>query len=1332
MGNDGYPLENTSEVCVTKFEYSQDGRNLLIRKQESNGQVTLFSYLSNATLLSSKFICDGDQIKIRQFYEYNNDLILTREVIDNGSSPDPANLSGVTVRKIKTIIPISSGTFVNMPYVIEEKYWNGSGEVLLNKIGFIYDGQGRISQKHIYDSQGNFCYALKTSYDGHGNPVEETNAIGQAAKYAYDEVDNCIFSQDASGKKSMRMSYDFSNRLIQTEEAGIDGTKRITQHRYDGKHNKIASIDPYGNETRYVHDNLGHILETHLPSSTDLHPVLYSSYDDAGREIAQIDANGNTTTKQYNARNQVMSVTHPDGTEEHFIYNIDGTLKTRIDALGTTTGYTYDYLGRQTSITTSFQGDILTQEHFTYDGFNLLSKTDAEGNTTYYFYDGAGRKIAEELDGERINYSYDSLGRLHIVQKGDLLSITEYDLLNQVIEERNEDTSGTLLTKTLYAYDEAGNRSSITTYPHNKEAKEHFLYDAFNRLIQQVDALGHTTSIAYNDHYRNTQGQYVLQKTTTDPVGLQTIETFDVYGRLAATEVCNSFGELIKHEEQAFDANGNTIYHRDSRQVATLWEYDSMNRPISLAEAANTPSQKITRYSYTPIGQLDQTIKPDGTLIQNIYDPLGLLIELKSSDIHYSFRYNRLGQEIESRDMHTKATVLRTYDSHGRTLSETLPHNLTISKTYDDQGRRARLNLPDGSSVQYLYDALYTRSIHRLSSRGKTLYSHYYTDYDLSSNLLKQQLIGNAGTLTTTIDPLHRTIATHSSHFLQQITAFDAIGNILALSTQNTSQSFTYDHLYQLISENAHIYAYDSHSNRLQKDNEPYTLNVLNQIPSHYQYDDNGNPIADLDNHYQYDSLDRLISVQTPYHRVTFTYDAHHRRLTKTTYIFADAPMYDWIERETIHFLYDDDKEIGAADAHGSLLQFRVLHPDALSERGAAIALELNQKTYAPLHDLFGNIISLISLTGAPIETYSYTAFGEEQIFDKRGYSLNVSYAHNPWRYASKRIDEETGLIFFGRRYYTPLHGRWFTPDPAGYVDGYNLYSFVANNPFLNIDLYGLAIERSFGLNPDGSFEIRQFDPIKTLDHQPPSYSLSNSSYSYQQDSRDNDSSSRDISHVKNLAVASLDAAGRSLRNTNSFFTSLAPISNTPWSKKINVFEGAFEYCHSLHQKQLHKVLPEEERASYYDTVVLGESLVLDLVIARKASGELASGGLRHYIGKALNFIQGRKINGPACSSVNALKLKNSLISKEISGGHAFTKHVITRNEFGGFSQFEFEQHIRNIINNPTEMKILTRGRTAYWHQESRTVVIRDPLHRDGGTAFRPTLGKKYYDEVLK
>jgi RHS repeat-associated protein len=102
---------------------------------------------------------------------------------------------------------------------------------------------------------------------------------------------------------------------------------------------------------------------------------------------------------------------------------------------------------------------------------------------------------------------------------------------------------------------------------------------------------------------------------------------------------------------------------------------------------------------------------------------------------------------------------------------------------------------------------------------------------------------------------------------------------------------------------------------------------------------------------------------------------------------------------------------------------------------------------YAPIHDLYGNVAALISLSDPSHERYLYTAFGEER---------DPQPTLNPWRFASKRIDEETGLVYFGRRYYFPTYGRWLTPDPLGLDAGANLYAYVCNAPLTHVDLYGL------------------------------------------------------------------------------------------------------------------------------------------------------------------------------------------------------------------------------------------------------------------------------------
>ncbi len=67
------------------------------------------------------------------------------------------------------------------------------------------------------------------------------------------------------------------------------------------------------------------------------------------------------------------------------------------------------------------------------------------------------------------------------------------------------------------------------------------------------------------------------------------------------------------------------------KQLETFFEYDSMNRLTLLKEAFNSKDEKTTSYTYTKIGNLNTTTKPDGTILTNVYDSFGNKTRLYSS-----------------------------------------------------------------------------------------------------------------------------------------------------------------------------------------------------------------------------------------------------------------------------------------------------------------------------------------------------------------------------------------------------------------------------------------------------------------------------------------------------------------------------------------------------------------------------------------------------------------------------------------------------------------------------------------------------------------------------
>jgi len=254
-------------------------------------------------------------------------------------------------------------------------------------------------------------------------------------------------------------------------------------------------------------------------------------------------------------------------------------------------------------------------------------------------------------------------------------------------------------------------------------------------------------------------------------------------------------------------------------------------------------------------------------------------------------------------------------------------------------------------------------------------------------------------------------------------------------------------------------YQHESNYNRLNNTTDIYEINNLNQLletdDASFVYDKNGNLIKQITEDYTinyfYDSLDRLLKVEKENDYVLeFSYDPFNRRISKSTK-YSSCLQSD----EHRYFLYDDQNEIGSFDHNLNQKELRILSDIETAEIGSAIAFEIADYAYAPIYDISGNAVSLI-YNKSLYEHYRYSAFGEHKIYSSWGYEKQKSQINNPWQFSSKRIDIDSGLVYFGRRYYDPSFGRWLTCDPLGFEDGMNLYSYVMNDPLTNVDLYGL------------------------------------------------------------------------------------------------------------------------------------------------------------------------------------------------------------------------------------------------------------------------------------
>ncbi len=335
----------------------------------------------------------------------------------------------------------------------------------------------------------------------------------------------------------------------------------------------------------------------------------------------------------------------------------------------------------------------------------------------------------------------------------------------------------------------------------------------------------------------------------------------------------------------------------------------------------------------------------------------------------------------------------------------------------------------------------------------------------MSGQLLTAQLIGQAGFLQHAYDLKGRFKYKHHSHCSQTIPqgGYDTVGRLIQSITQDRvghlASHFTYDNLDHLQTENSnvrHLYQTDSLHNRVSKNDRLYSVNALHQLcvqgNQQYVYDKRGNLYEKTQEgqttRYTYDALNRLTGVESAQGKTTYQYDALHRRLSKTH------------NGKTTRYFYQGQNEIGSVDEQGNFQELRVLRIGLNAEIGATILLELEGRTWAPVHDRQGNVVCLLDpQNGQAIETYRYSAFGEESIYNAQGELITSSQVNNPWRFASKRMDLETGWVYFGRRYLDPDIGRWTTPDPAGFADGPNLYAYLHHNPLTAYDAYGLLGE---------------------------------------------------------------------------------------------------------------------------------------------------------------------------------------------------------------------------------------------------------------------------------
>ncbi|PQL91273.1 RHS repeat domain-containing protein [Apibacter adventoris] len=105
--------------------------------------------------------------------------------------------------------------------------------------------------------------------------------------------------------------------------------------------------------------------------------------------------------------------------------------------------------------------------------------------------------------------------------------------------------------------------------------------------------------------------------------------------------------------------------------------------------------------------------------------------------------------------------------------------------------------------------------------------------------------------------------------------------------------------------------------------------------------------------------------------------------------------------------------------------------------------------------DHLGSSSYITNLDAQIVQHVEYVPFGEVFI-EERNQSWNTPYLFN-----GKELDEETGLYYYGARYYNPRESVWLSTDPlAEKYPNVSLYAYTFQNPVKFID--------PTGMEPDG------------------------------------------------------------------------------------------------------------------------------------------------------------------------------------------------------------------------------------------------------------------------
>lgn len=858
---------------------------------------------------------------------------------------------------------------------------------------------------------------LRTSmtYDQRGLPVTVTDPNGATTHVQYDEAGRS--GETVSPPVAWQEFGGASGYAPATSKTGYDTFGDITE-----------TADPKGRVVTTAFNAAGQATSTKLPDypppggATIAGATTHQHFDGLGRVDWTSDALGRVTELHYDDLSRVDWVEAPDNLKTHYEYSLAGQRTKVTDSAGAQSQATFDYLGRQETVT-----QIVRKP---------AGGSDVHTTTFEYWTSGALKKVNTPGRAAAV-YSYNAAGQL-----------------TSVLDAAGETTG--------YRYDFAG-RPSETILPDN--SRQQVVYDGVGRPVESTvvdaDALTvlSTSSVRY-DRAGNTI-------SATDPNGATTQLTYDLVGQLVAmyepvsaptpTAGCDATGACIV-----------TTYGYDSSGAPTRFtngkgnEYWTTYNPWGLTESTIEPAtaahpnlaDRQSVVSYDAAGQPVKQTLPGGVTITNNFDAMGRLESSSGTGAEVatasrSFAYDEVGRPVEVTA--GAATNVLTWDDRGLLLSVTGPSG-DSTYGYTDDGLLATRTDPVTGTTSYDYDP---------AGRLETIInSAAGVDMSLEYNELSQvDKISYGGASNR-----YRHLGYDSLHRL----AHDVLRDGPPSAVDLARVDYGYD-------DNGNITSKDTYGFASQADNT-YTYDWANRLTSWlsddrnsnqnlttYEFDAAGNRTSNGENEFSYDQRNRLISDGDGN---TYTYTARGTRATQvsptqTTIATRSDAFGQVIEQETV-----GSQAAYSYDGFGRMLQaghtYTGLGNDLASDGttdyirdpggglvGATDGTTTDRLVWTDLHnDVVGQF------------TQTSTALTGSAGYDPLGVVLATTGLAGTLGYQSEYTDALTGRVNMHARWYNPETGQFDSRDtisqsPFPASINANGYGYGNGNPLSNTDPSG-------------------------------------------------------------------------------------------------------------------------------------------------------------------------------------------------------------------------------------------------------------------------------------